>query len=427
MALTELGIRKLKAPKAGKRREKYDREIRGFGIRITDRGIRSYILLYSFGGRRRRYTLGRVGELAIDEAREEARRLRGLIRQGHDPAAEEKAARAAVKIAATPKTFGEVVDLYEKRVLGSKRRGRQTRMTIDLHLMPSWRDIPLTSITRAHVLERVEVLVDAQKQEMARGVFQICRRLFNWAISRGTFGIEHSPCEKLRPADVIGKRSIRQRVLTNVEWRALFAALPKLGSPAQPMVTLLALTGLRLREVAEGRFSELDLAAKTWTLPPERTKAGVTHIVPLTPGMLRILGAIPRKDGVKFLFPGPHANRPFTTFSRLKKTIDQQMAEEIRRELKDPKAELVPFRLHDLRRSMRTGLSELPVPGGDLVRELIIGHARPGLHQVYDQAAYLSEKRRGLELWGERLAAILENRQADVIDLNLTQRASESR
>src|SRR6516165_6358095 len=112
MALTELGIRKLKAPKAGKRREKYDREIRGFSIRITDRGVRSYQLVYSFGGRRRRYMIGRVGEMGLEQAREEARRLRGLVRQNRDPAAEEKAARAIAKTASAPKTFGEVVELY---------------------------------------------------------------------------------------------------------------------------------------------------------------------------------------------------------------------------------------------------------------------------------------------------------------------------
>jgi integrase len=413
MALTELGIRKLRKPKPGKRREKYDREIRGFGIRITDRGIRSYILVYSYGGRRRRATLGRIGEISLEDAREEARRLRGLIRQGRDPAAEEKAARATAKTTATP-TFGEAMELYEKRVLVGKRTGRQIRMTIDLHLMPSWKDLLLSSITRTQVLERVEGLVDRDKPEMARSVFQICRRFFGWAISRGTFGIEHSPTDKLRPADICGERPVRERILSHAEWRALFRAIRALGHPYESIIELLALTGLRLREVAEARFGEFDLAdLKRWTIPSERMKSDRPHVVPLTPRMIAVVSSLSSKS--EFLFPNDRGNRPFTSFSVFKKKIDQRMAEELERE--SPPVKFEAWRIHDVRRSLRTALSELPVPGGDLVRELLLAHAKPGLHRVYDQYAYLDERRRAYELWEQKLTAILERRSADVLEL----------
>jgi integrase len=416
MALTELGIRKLKKPKPGKRRERYDREIRGFGIRVTDRGVRSYILLYSFGGRRRRYTIGRIGEIGIEEAREEARRLRGLIRQGRDPAAEEKAARAIAKTVSAPKTFGEVVDLYEKRVLGGKRTGRQMRMTIDRHLMPFWKDVPLASITRADVLERVEAPIDVGTPEAARSVYNICRRLFNWAVSRGTFGVAHSPCEKLRLADiadVLGGRKIRERTLSDKEWRLLFRAVRRLGYPYRPIVELLALTGLRRNEVVGARWTEFDLTDRKWVIPSTRMKSDRVHVVPLTDRMIEIVNSLSRDS--EFLFPSGRSNRPLSSFSAFKGKIDQYMAEELKRD--DPSAKLENWRLHDLRRSMRTRLSELPVPGGDLVRELLLAHVKPGMHKVYNQHDYESEKRQGLRLWEERLASILENRRGDIIDL----------
>jgi integrase len=424
MALTELGIRKLKAPKAGKRREKYDREIRGFGIRVTDRGVRSYILLYSFGSRRRRHTIGRIGEISIEEAREEARRLRGLIRQGRDPGAEEKVARATARAASAPKTFGEIVDVYEKRTLAGKRRGREARMTIDRHLMPEWKDIPLASITRAHILERIEALVDAGTVEAARSVFNICRRLFNWAVSRGTFGIGHSPCDKLRPADIaaaLKDRSVRERILTDREWRALFRAVRSLGYPYEPIIELLALTGLRRNEVVQAPWSEFDLAGRRWTILSQRMKGDRPHVVPLTPRMIEIVGSLPRNS--KFLFPNDRGDRPFSSFSLFKERIDQRMAEELQRE--DSSVELEGWRIHDLRRTLRTGLSELPVPGGDLVRELLLAHAKPGLHKVYDQHAYLAERYQTYRLWEDRLTAIIEGRAADVIEL--AQRTGESR
>jgi integrase len=414
VALTELGVRKLKAPKAGQRREKYDREIRGFGVRITDRGVRSYIVLYSFGGRRRRYTIGRIGEIDLEEAREKARELRALIRQGSDPAAEEKAARATAKATTTVKTFAEVVELYDKRVLAAKRRGRQVRMTIDRHLMPAWKDMVLASITRAHVLERVEALVDGGKKGAAQRVFASCRRLFSWAISRGTFGIEHSPCEKLRPTDMIGERSVRERILTDPEWRALFRAVQALGYPYQPIIELLALTGLRRNEVVEARLSEFDFDQARWTIPSPRMKSDRPHVVCLTPRMIEIVSSLPR-NSEGFLFPNDRGNRPFSSFSLFKEKIDEPMAAELLRE--DPSAKFQGWALHDIRRSMRTKLSELPVPGGDLVRELLLAHVKPGMHKVYDQHAYLDERYQGYVLWEQKLTAILEKRSAAVIGL----------
>src|SRR5262249_10872435 len=107
MALTELGIRKFKAPKSGKRRERWDGEIPGLALRVTENNIRSYNFIYTHGTRttksgklapwRFRITLGRVGELTLEEAREMARELRKKVRQGGHPAVEQKLARATAK------------------------------------------------------------------------------------------------------------------------------------------------------------------------------------------------------------------------------------------------------------------------------------------------------------------------------------------
>ena len=72
---------------------------------------------------------------------------------------------------------------------------------------------------------------------------------------------------------------------------------------------------------------------------------------------------------------------------------------------------LRPFVIHDIRRTVRTHLSALPVP--DLVRELVVAHTKTGLHKVYDQYAYLNEKRHALELWTARLRSIVEPRPSD--------------
>jgi integrase len=431
MGFTKLGIERLKKPAKGKRRELFHGAIRGFTVRVTDQGIKSYNFIYTHGtkvtksGRvvphRHRIMIGRINELSPEEAEEEVLRLRKLVRQGGHPAVEQKIARATAKVAAAPKTFSEIVELYEKRVLATKRRGRQARMTIDLHLMPYWKDMPLTSITRAHVLERVEMLVDGGKLEMARGVFQICRRLFNWAITRGTFGLEQNPSDRLRVADMIGERRVRERIMSDREICALVRAVRALGFPYWQLIELLLRTGLRRNEIAHGRFSEIDLVGKRWEIPGARMKNSKPHALPLSARMIELLESLPSRGKDECLFPGPRPNTPFTAFSGLKTAIDKAMLAQLR--VEDPDAKLAPWRLHDLRRTMRTGLSALPVPGADVTRELLLAHSKKGLHAIYDLHAYWDERAAGYRLWEQRLDAIVAGRSADVI--GIARRAGE--
>jgi hypothetical protein len=74
-------------------------------------------------------------------------------------------------------------------------------------------------------------------------------------------------------------------------------------------------------------------------------------------------------------------------------------------------APIPPWRFHDLRRTMRTGLGSMPVPSN--VCELCIAHAQPGLHKVYDLHSYRDEKRRAFELWAARVASIVAPQEPD--------------
>jgi len=245
-------------------------------------------------------------------------------------------------------------------------------------------------------------------------VLEIAQRIFRWATTRPELRLERSPGEKLSPTTIVGKRVERDRTLTDPEWRALARAIQRLEYPFGPFVHLLMLTALRRSEISHARWRELDLTdQKQWTIPKERMKNDRAHVVPLTAGMLTIINALPRGE---FLFPNSRGSGPLAGHSTRKAKLDQVMLEELQRE--DPSvSSLTPWTLHDIRRSVRTKMSELPIPEGDVVRELILAHARPQLHRTYDQYAYLAERRRAYELWEEKLTSILEKRSAAVIDL----------
>jgi integrase len=187
-------------------------------------------------------------------------------------------------------------------------------------------------------------------------------------------------------------------VLDDDEVTALWRAAGRTNYPFGPLVRMLLLTGQRRSEVAEARWREFDLDKKLWSIAIARMKGKAAHVVPLTDDVLALLRSLPRFARGDYVFSTTFGTSPTNGFSKYKARLD--------REMRAHKNDLAPYVLYDIRRTMRTHLSALPVP--DLVRELVIGHAKPGLHKVYDQHAYLDEKRHALELWAKRLRDIVE-------------------
>jgi integrase len=291
-------------------------------------------------------------------------------------------------------------------------------------LIPHWGDKPIGTITAIDVHERIEVLVEAEKPEAARRLFEIIRRIFNWALARPSYKIDRSPADRMKPGELIGKKTIRRRVLTNDELRVLWRASKRTGFPFGPMIRMLMLTALRRGEVAEAGRPEFDFEHKLWTIPAARMKGeeddSGPHVVPLNADMLEIIEAMPRFEGGDFLFTTRDGKQPVSGFSKMKHRLDKLMLEELQniatQRGEDPaKVTLDPWIIHDIRRTARTHLSALPVP--ELVRELILAHAQPRLHKTYSQYAYLDEKRHALELWAERLKLIVDPPAANVIAL----------
>jgi integrase len=374
------------------------------------------------GRRRRRYTIGRVAEIDLDAARAKAAELRLQVRQGRDPAAEEKATRTIAVAAGAPKTFKELVDLYEKRILVNTRRGDEVRQTIDLHMLPVWGSLPITAVTSQDIISLVEAKIDAGHPAGARRVLEIAQRIFRWATTRPELKLERSPGEKISGKDIspLLVQVERDRTLSDPEWRALHRAVQRLEYPSGPFLRLLMLSALRRAEVSHARWDEFDLLdKKRWTIPKERMKNNRAHVVPLTKQMVELIDALPRN--CDYLFSSRNGS-PLAGYSTLKTRLDRLMLGEFQRE--DPSVtEIERWSFHDIRRSVRTQMSMLPIPKGDVVRELILAHTRPQLHRTYDQYKYLNERRQAYELWQARLTSIIERRSADIIDLAQRDRA----
>jgi integrase len=403
--LTDRTLKALKPAERGKRYDLMDSVVPGLGFRITETGHKSFTLVARFPGSKNptRRALGDYGALTLEGARRKAREWLETLRRGVDPREEEERQRVA-KLRERRNTFAAVAEDFINDKLPGERKGREVERDIRREFLPRWGKLAITQVIDAHVREVVKAAKDRGSPYQAHNLLTTARRLFSWAIDQRAYGLENSPCDRLKPKAIIGRKKPRTRILSHDELRALCKVTENLGYPYGPLFRMLALTGQRKSEVGEARWPEFDLAAKLWTIPAERMKADAAHVVPLTDDVIEILTSLPRFNKGDHLFSTDFGVKPVNGFSKGKARLDKAMAAELGRAVE-------PFVIHDIRRTMRTSLSALPVP--DLVRELVIAHTKPGLHKVYDQFTYLDEKRHALELWAARLRGIVNEARSD--------------
>ena len=207
-----------------------------------------------------------------------------------------------------------------------------------------WSHRPITDISAGEVRAAVKRVADEGKTYQAYNLLGYARRLFNWAIDQQVYGLETSPCDRLKPRSIVGERDPRTRILSDKEIAAFWNASGELGYPYGPLYKLLVLTGQRRSEVGEARWSEFDLDKLLWRIPAARMKAGVAHIVPLCDDALDVLNSLPRFEG-DYLFTTTSGKKPVNSFEKAKVRVDALMLAELRRT--DLKANIPDFVVHE--------------------------------------------------------------------------------
>jgi integrase len=243
-------------------------------------------------------------------------------------------------------------------------------------------------VTRTDVLR----VADTIKPGAADQLMAQISAFYNWSFDRGV-EIPNPARNRLR---VTGGKRLRHRILSDAEFLTLWRAVEKEGDPAAGAFMMLALTGTRRREVTQLRWLELNLEARTWTLPPERRKTGKKDpepfVIHLHSAAIAILKRQPALEGNPFVFWGRRDQRPFDFHHALMERLNE--------------AGVKDWRLHDLRRYMRSGLGRLGVQ--QTVAEMCLGHvAKSGLVAVYDQHSYLEEKQAAWQKWGDYLSRLI--------------------
>ncbi len=387
--LDQRAARSLPGPGDGKGDVLYpDLELPALNLRVFASGHRSWIVRYRVGPRQRAVTLGSVAELSAGEARRRAREILAQVRLGRDPAAEKAKAREAAAA-----TFGAIAEAFLEERAAELRPAtlREYRRHLQIYLAP-WRPLPAVELDRATIARRLAALAKASGAVTAARTHATLSALFSWAIRRGLLKLDANPAAlawKPEPPPA------RDRVLSLEELAAIWRATDP-ASDFGAIVRLLVLTGCRREEAGGMTWAELDLERGAWLLPATRTKNRRPHLVPLSPPARALLEQRPRRYGRPFVF-GTGANG-FVGWSHAKARLDAALPEALGRPI-------APWRLHDLRRSVVTGLAEHGLAPPHIV-EAIVNHAsghKAGVAGVYNRAAYEPEKRSALDRWAALL------------------------
>lgn len=414
--LTDKQIDKANHAPVGTRYILWDALVPSLGVRVTDKGHKSFLVQRRVNGRMVKLTLGEYPAVTLAQARECAQTALRDMQRGVDPRQSKPAPVTASGL--RKDSFEGAVETYIKREVEKNRRPRtQDEIIRPLRkvLVPRWGTLPLSAIGPREIVDLLDEIVDAGTPVAANRTYSVLHRFFRWCVERHL--IAANPAANVRKPV---KEQSRSRVLDDAELREVWIACEGLGWPFGPYFRSLILTGQRRTEVAGMRWSKVDLDALQWTIPAERSKNAKEHLVPLSRPMLDILTVAPRFGPDNENQDDQRARPVFTTngktgvsgFSRAKARVESDILKARKNAAtvagRDPsKVKPMPaWTLHDLRRSCATGMGRIGV--APHIIETVLNHTsgfRSGIAGVYQRHPYVQERRHALEAWAAHVIA----------------------
>lgn len=402
MRLTDKAVEAAICPAGRKDKLYFDEALPGFGLRVTASGARTFLLQYNVGATKRRVPIGIWGvELTASAARKKAEALRGQVRDSRDPIAERRAAREAARLAearakaaaaAAAYTIDRLITDWTELHLCARSASYRKRVPGEMRVsLRKWLTAPAGEFRRQDAVQVLDAATVERGPVAANRLRAESRACWTWAVKRGS--LEANPWEAVpRP---LARETPRERVLNDDEIRAVYAAAGALSEPWNVLIRLLILTGQRRGEVAGMQWTELDLDEGMWSIPGGRTKNHQPHTVPLPAEAVALLRTVKRRAGADLVFEGPRKSA-FSGFGKLKAGLDAELGK-----AGNP---LPPWTLHDLRRTLATGLQRLGVRLE--VTEAVLNHvsgSRSGIVGVYQRHGWETEKVAALRSWAAHL------------------------
>jgi len=373
------------------RTDYFDTQLSGLSLRVSPTGTKTWNLIYTRESdeSRQRVKLGRYPAVGLEAARKKALKAMTAAADGEDPAEAKSARRTALTVEELGALY---IKIYAKP---NKKTWQEDERILKAEVYPEIGRMKGVAVKRRDVIGIIDSKAEAGARAQSRNILAVVRKMFNWAVEDGYLTI--SPIAGVKPR---GKPTRRDRILTDAEVKGAWGALGEVAiSPVTAdVLRLLFLTGQRSGEVCGMRKSEVDLEKSVWTIPGERAKNELTHVVPLSPQSLQIVtAAVVRAD------EDPDA----PLFTRTGEPLESNaIAQAVRLKLQASKERWTP---HDIRRTVATGMANLGIMPH--IIEAVLNHIsgfKAGVAGVYNRATYEVEKRDALLRWARHVSNIVQ-------------------
>jgi integrase len=380
--LTAKFVREAKCNPGDERTIFWDEARPGFGLMVTPSGHKSWIVQYRAKRTSRRYTIGSVAKLDIEQAVRRARAVQGKVAEGADPVLEKRREAESDRNA-----MKAVAERYLAREGGKLRTTAKRQATLERLVYPKLGAQQIGEIKRSDINHLLDDIEDQRGRAMADQVLALLRRIFNWHAARS---------DEFRSPIVRGmarrkpEERERNRVLSDDELRRVWIAANDFPAPWGAFIRLLLLTAARRTEV--GGMKRSEITGNEWTIPRERYKTGAEVTLPLSTAAMNVLAGLPRIGDCDYIFT-TDGRRPISGFSTFKLKFDIACG-------------VKGWRLHDLRRTARSLMSRAGVPSDHAER--CLGHALPGIRGTYDRHRYLEEMKQAFEALAPQIARIVD-------------------
>lgn len=407
--LTAKGIDALKP--GASRQEIPDGSMPGLYLIVQASGVKSWAVRYRFKGKPKKHTLGTYPAIKLADARTLAAQVLTTVAEGRDPSEEKKQTKREAAEAVKDDVASAVTSFLNRYAEQHQRKAslKETKRYLENEAATAWEGRSIKSITKRDVIDLLDAAVDRGATVTANRLLAAVRRFFNWCAERGI--VDASPVAGIKAPTA---EKSRDRILSDKELGLVWKGAESIDWPFGPFIHLLILTGQRRDEIAGMRWSEIDMANATWTIPGDRTKNGKAHVVPLSPEAISLIEALPRmKDGEgdsAFVF-STTGKTAISGFSKAKAAVDKAITKLLKGDDEEDANEppTIPnWRLHDLRRTMASGMARLGVPVH--VVEKLLNHTSgtfSGIVGVYQRHDFGNEKREAAEAWGKHVAQLI--------------------
>lgn len=284
---------------------------KGLYLNVSSAIVRSWILRYTWGVKRKDLGLGGYPAISLKRAREKALEAHNNIDKGIDPVEKKRSEREAIKKEqANRLTFMDAAlrcHALKSPEFRNYKHSRDWISTLERHAFPTLGNMPIQDIDTPHILKMLEPIWQT-KTETATRVRQRTEAVLTWAtVSKYRKGDNPARWDgNLKELLPNPSKITKVKHFTALPWQQVgqfIVDLRKRPGVSAKALEFSILTAARSGEVRGMTWDEVDLGSRVWTIPEDRIKAGRLHKVPLSDTAIAILEALPRFDGVPFVFP----------------------------------------------------------------------------------------------------------------------------